>query len=197
VRWWTCPFDRVEGLVPSHGTILDHGCGHGLFSLHLALAQPARRVVGVDVDRAKIAHARRAAVAAGVEDRVEFRVVEQDLPPRTAETFDCVVAVDVLYLLGHQRALDAVRRLGDAVAPGGTLLIKEMDDRPRWKVAVNRLQEGLSVRTLGLTQGDAIELVPLDRVVDELEEAGFEVDRRHIGTGYHHPHAVVVARRPA
>ena len=60
-RWRTCPFAAVEPHVPKAGRIMEIGCGHGLFSLYLALQSPERSVTGVDVDADKIPVARRAA----------------------------------------------------------------------------------------------------------------------------------------
>ena len=50
VRWWSAPFAAVQAEVPPTGRILEIGCGHGLLCTYLALSQPARSVLGVDID---------------------------------------------------------------------------------------------------------------------------------------------------
>src|SRR5262249_55591634 len=53
-RWRTCPFPAVEEAVPRRGTILDAGCGHGLFTLYLERRSAERRLAGVDIDARKL-----------------------------------------------------------------------------------------------------------------------------------------------
>ena len=75
-RALSAPLRAVEELIPRSGTVLDFGCGHGLFSFILAATSPDRHVVGVDIDAAKIQSARAAAHELGVADRVELSVIE-------------------------------------------------------------------------------------------------------------------------
>lgn len=55
-----------------HQHILDLACGNGAFALLLALADPTRRVVGIDYSLQNIEVARQAAERHGVADRVTF-----------------------------------------------------------------------------------------------------------------------------
>ncbi|MEW6155484.1 MAG: class I SAM-dependent methyltransferase [Actinomycetota bacterium] len=74
-RWLTCPFPRIERAVPAYGRVLEVGCGYGLFSTYLALREPGREVVGVDIDQAKIEVA--TAVAGGIGGGAGRRVVSR------------------------------------------------------------------------------------------------------------------------
>jgi 2-polyprenyl-3-methyl-5-hydroxy-6-metoxy-1,4-benzoquinol methylase len=192
VRWRSCPFPAVEARVPRAGRVLDVGCGHGLFALYLAARAPDRAVVGVDVDAAKLVSARRAAARAGLQ--VDFaEAVGGALP---AGPWDAVTVVDVLYLLGPAAALDLVARAAAAVAPGGTLVVKEIDTRPRWKYQLTRLQEVVATRVTRITEGAGVAFVPPDDIAAAMTAAGLSVTRHPLGRRSVHPHLLLVGRRP-
>jgi 2-polyprenyl-3-methyl-5-hydroxy-6-metoxy-1,4-benzoquinol methylase len=193
LRWRTCPFPEVAAWVPSAGAILDAGCGHGLFALYLALTGPARRVTAVDIDDDKLAVARRAAITAGVDDRVSFESVEPDWRPEG--TWDAVVEVDMLYLLGGARAREWIERAASTLAPGGRLVVKELDVVPEWKARWSELQELLATRVLQITEGEELELIPCDDVGDAMRTAGLAVDVRRLDRGRLHPHYVALGSR--
>jgi len=154
LRSMSCPFAAIAQVVPTAGTILDVGCGHGLFAMSLAVASPARRVHGTDIDDRKLRHAARAAATArrgGVD--VVFSITPSGQTPTGC--WDCILIVDVLYLLeaDAQRAL--LQRCAERLAPNGLLVVKEMARHPAWKLAWNTAQEAISVRILQITRGDA------------------------------------------
>ena len=109
---------EVPGLQP--GRALDAGCGHGSESLWLAAH--GWQVTAVDFSAAALAHARSSAEVAGAEIAARVDWVEADLrswtPPPGA--VDLVVCLHV-HVAGSVEEM--VRRLGDGVAPGGTLLL--------------------------------------------------------------------------
>src|SRR5690349_8705577 len=73
-RWLSCPLPVLERYVPAAGRILEVGCGRGLTSLYLALCDPEREVVGIDIDGAKVAVAERArADLASTDVQVSFQ----------------------------------------------------------------------------------------------------------------------------
>ncbi len=112
LRWWWCPFPVIEAEVPKSGDVLEVGCGHGLLSLYLGLESPSRRVVGVDIDSAKIAEAKEAAGHLHPSEAdVSFEAVDAGYVPRGA--WDAIVIADVLYLLSdrqQQSLLEAAAR---------------------------------------------------------------------------------------
>jgi cyclopropane fatty-acyl-phospholipid synthase-like methyltransferase len=192
-RWWTCPFRAVARAVPRAGTVLDAGCGHGLFSVYLAAQSPQRRITGVDIDEDKLTIARAAARAAGVDDRVDFRLVTPGWHPDAS--WDTIVEVDMLYLLGRRRADEWLEQAAGALTPGGQLVVKELDVEPRWKARWSRFQEVLATRVARITEGDALELVPRRAVVAAMADCGLHVDACRLDRTRLHPHYLAIGTR--
>jgi cyclopropane fatty-acyl-phospholipid synthase-like methyltransferase len=193
LRWRTCPFREVADEVPRHGEVLDAGCGHGLLSLYLAAQAPERRITGIDIDDEKLAVARRAADAANVDTRVEFQHITGDWTPDAR--WDAIVEVDMLYLLGRERAAAWLRSAAQALEPGGRLVVKELDVTPVWKARWSRFQEVLATRVMRITEGTELELIPRDDVVAAMHDARLTVTTRRLDHGRLHPHYVAVGTR--
>jgi 2-polyprenyl-3-methyl-5-hydroxy-6-metoxy-1,4-benzoquinol methylase len=194
MRWWTCPLDAVEAAVPRAGRVLEVGCGHGLVSMYLAVRGPDREVVGIDIDDDKLVVA-RAAAAAHPELRMQFETVDPDFFP--PGDYDAVVFCDVLYLLPPPARRELLDRAARRLRPGGTVVVKEADQVPRWKSLLATGQELLATKVLRITEGEQVAFAPPQEFADQLADAGLEVDLRRVDRGYPHPHVLVTGRRPA
>jgi 2-polyprenyl-3-methyl-5-hydroxy-6-metoxy-1,4-benzoquinol methylase len=193
-RWWTAPLTAVERATPTRGRVLEIGCGHGLLSLYLALSAHDRRVLGVDIDRDKIALARQAAARLRPDEaHVSFVPVDPGELPQGP--FDAIVVCDVLYLLGTRGRTALLDAAADQLGPGGVLVIKETARTPRWKDTVNLVQERLATRVLRITEGDALDFVEPRRLVEQLQGRGLTVEQRRVDRGYPHAHVLLTARR--
>ena len=193
-RWWSCPFDLVEAVLPRSGRVLDFGCGHGHFSMYLAMMSPDRDVFGIDIDDAKIEIGRSVVSRAGFGGRVELQAVESGWRPG-AEEFDVVVANDVLYLMGVESATSLLDSIAVALRPGGRAVIKEMGDSPRWKHRLNVVQEHLSTRVLRITEGTTVEVLTAGQIESPLRGQGLRVEARRMDRGYPHAHLAFIADR--
>jgi 2-polyprenyl-3-methyl-5-hydroxy-6-metoxy-1,4-benzoquinol methylase len=191
VRARTCPFAELEIRTPREGRVLDVGCGHGLLALVLAVGSPARRVLGVDIDRDKLASAEAAARRAGVAN-ITFEAVEPGWTP--SEAFDAITVCDVLYLLGAEAAQGLLSDLTSALAPGGVVLVKEIDVVPRWKYQLARVQELVSTRVTRITDGEEVDFLPPAAIEAVLVGAGLAVEHVPLHRGRPHPHHLVVGR---
>ncbi len=99
--------------------VLDIGCGFG--TLAIALAQDhGVRVVGVTLSEVQLAEAKQRAVAAGVADRVEFRL--QDYRQVTGP-FDRIVSIGMMEHVGKPHLGTYFRKVNDLLTPDGVALI--------------------------------------------------------------------------
>ena len=193
VRWASAPIERVVALVPPDGEILDFGCGHGLFSLAAAIDAPHRTFHAVDIDRAKLLIARAAAARLGVSDRIHFEVVDAKWRPEPAR-YDAAVTNDVLYLMGAQTAEQTIRSLLASVRPQGVVVIKEIGETPRIKHLVNEVQERISTRVLGITEGATVDVLDEAVILRALASPDRDIERVAMDAGYLHAHVAFVSR---
>ncbi|MDI6773166.1 MAG: class I SAM-dependent methyltransferase [bacterium] len=110
---WNLVADAVEG-VP---LLADVGCGDGVLSVLLALRDPTRRVLAMDISPVSVHRAREAAAASGVADRIAFVVGDAERLPFTDGSLPAVVSCQVLE---HLPDFDkGVRELQRVLSPGG------------------------------------------------------------------------------
>jgi SAM-dependent methyltransferase len=113
--------DRVG--VAHTADCLDVGCGGGDVTLELARRAHAGRVVGLDLDEAKLEIARGEARTASV-DNTDYRCQDlRNLDPEPA--YDVVHARFVLSHLADSQA--AVNGLVRVLRPGGTLIVVDIE----------------------------------------------------------------------
>jgi SAM-dependent methyltransferase len=197
-RWWSAPFAELELEVPLAGDILEIGCGHGVFTSYLAITSTARRVVGVDIDADKISQATE--VTARLEPgeaHLRFEALPSGTVPRIEGGWRSIVFADVLYLLGRERRRALLTECVDALAPGGLLVIKEVDTRPLVKAKLAYLQELISTKVLRITDGHTLEFASSEELVALLVDLGLSTMSKRIDHGYLHPHCVVLGTKPA
>ena len=196
-RWWTAPFAALEREIPLSGDILEVGCGHGVFSTYMAICSRSRHVVGVDIDADKIPLAQAAAARLEPgEGDVSFRVSPSGEVPRIDGGWNCIVFADVLYLLSRERREALLFECAEALAPGGLLVVKEVDTEPALKAKIAQFQEVLATRVLHITDGDALDFPSAGELRAVLDAAGLRTQAKRIDHGYLHPHCVVLGTRP-
>lgn len=135
----------VEPYVPRRGSVVDLGCGHGLFANLLLEASPERSVLGVDTDARKIAVARRT-------EREGIRFALGDIVAEPPPACDCVTIIDVLYLLPFPLQERVVAGCAASLPDGALLVVKAQEARADPRYALTYAQELVSTR-LGFTRG--------------------------------------------
>lgn len=187
-----CPFGMLVDAVPPASTVLDLGCGGGLFLLLLAATGRARGGAGVDTSGRAIAVARQAlgelpAVSGASGHGFEFihAASWNDWP---AGSFDVVSMVDVMHHVAPSTQRDFFCHAARRLTPSGVILYKDMCCRPFLPAAANRLHDLLLARQW-------IHYVPLDEVVCWASQAGLVVERRLEYRRFLYGHEMVVFRR--
>lgn len=183
-RFVTCPFLRVLPHLPAGARLLDLGAGHGTFS-RLAAEFRGARAVAVEPDARKV-------FATFRHPRVHFAAAYADA---VRGPFDAVSIFDVLVRVPMAAWDPILASARDALAPGGVLLLKEIDPENRFKGKWNRVQEKIA-DLLGMTLGDAFSYETRAEIRARLERLGFEgFEAVELGRGYPHAHILYMARR--
>lgn len=120
VKSWIPALDGVEDKLKRGIEVADVGCGHGISTILMAKAYPKSHFVGYDYHEASIKTARDRAKAAGVEDRVQFKVAKGD---DYQGTFDLVTSFDCLHDMADP--LGTARHTKESLRPDGTWMIVE------------------------------------------------------------------------
>lgn len=195
VRWRVCPMPLIASYAPQTGVIVDLGCGHGLFTQLLAREATGRRVIGIDLDAHKIAVAQAIALP-------NLRFLAEDIVTADVPPVQAVTILDVFYLIPYALQEHLLSVCAAKLAPGGAILLKDMGESPRWKVALNWLEETLAVRVIGLTDhiqkeqgGGRFYFRTRQAWHDLFTRLGFAVETVRIDRGYYHPHTLFIARK--
>lgn len=192
LRHCLTPALSIAEKIPGSGSVLDIGCGHGLFSLALACAQAKRRILAIDPSAAKL----DIAVRAGRQlPNVEFRRgFAEDVHD---EKFDVILLIDVLYLLPHEQKLALLRRCRSLLSANGKLFVKTADTHPAWKYAVTHTQERFMTGA-GLTLGQCgLHFLSCQQNNALLIQAGFNTEVHHLPHWTPYPHVFFVGRPQA
>jgi 2-polyprenyl-3-methyl-5-hydroxy-6-metoxy-1,4-benzoquinol methylase len=144
--------------------VLDVGCGRGQFGILLHELGRAQRVTGFDWDERKIAAARAASPQAAAFAVGDARAAEL---PRS----DTILALDVLHYLTIAEQSALLARLAASVAPGGQLLIRDVDERGTSRSRLTRWFERVATR-IGYNRAASLHFRTADELVAELSAHG-------------------------
>ena len=157
-----CPFERLLPHVAPGSSVLDAGCGAGLFLALLAGTVPEIRGVGFDASGPAIDMAESMAKRV----RADLRFIRLDVAePWPEGRFDVVSLVDVLHHVPASEQKRVVEQAIEKVKPGGVLLYKDMANHPALPALMNRLHDLIVARQW-------IHYVPIRKVDEWAKECG-------------------------
>lgn len=192
LRKWSCPFKKIDRVVPQKGKILDLGCGFGVFSMFLALSAPKRKVTGIDCEPNRINLAKKYANNTNINNC--FFLNEDIINCNYKGTYDCILLVDVLYQLTAQEKTQVIENCRNSLDKDGLLIVKEMDSNPFWKLIWCHIQETIIARTIKLNNR-RIEPLGAVELAAILRRGGFNVDITKIDKNYPYPHILLICRK--
>lgn len=179
--------DEIGQYLPPAGAVLDIGCGFGLFSLYYAQVLPGIRLFGLDVD------ARRVAIATGAARRLGLANVAYQVGDarqyRAGREYAGAYMLDIVHHVAPSGVPGLLGELWRSLAPGGCLVVKDVDTRPAYKRWFTHALDRL-------VTGGPVHYWPADRLQGALEHAGFEVHRHLMVDVLPYPHVLYVCRKP-
>lgn len=152
-------------------TLLDVACGAGASAVHLA-RRFGCRVIGVDLGVANVERARAAAAAAGVADRVEFRLGDAERLPLPNGAVDAVLCECAFCVFPDKSS--AAAEFARVLRPGGRLGLSDLTREGALPPELDSLLAWVAC---------VADALPLDGYTEALETAGLTVRKseRHDG----------------
>jgi cyclopropane fatty-acyl-phospholipid synthase-like methyltransferase len=180
--------DEIGQYLPRSGSVLDLGCGFGLFSLYYAQILPGLRFQGVDLDARRIGIARAAGRRLGLTN-VEYSVGDaRDF--RARSEYAGAYMLDIVHHVEPGAVRPLLAELHATLAPGGRLLVKDVDTRPAHKRWFTHALDVL------VSPGSPPHYWAAEALQAALEEAGFQVFRHSMVDFLPYPHVLYVCRKP-
>lgn len=181
------PFHVLIDAVPQGSSVLDVGCGGGLFLMLLAAERGLRRGVGFDASRPAIALAQRAA-AALPDARLDFIALPVG-EPWPSGPFDVVSIIDLLHHVPPAVHGAIIAQAAERLRPGGLLLLKDMGERPLWRAWANVLHDLVLARQWTR--------IPRRRdILSQAAAAGLVLEGERIDNMLWYGHHLLVFRKP-
>ena len=180
--------DEIGQYLPARGPVLDLGCGFGLFSLYYAQVLPAARLVGLDLNPRRIAVASAAARRLGL-DNVRYAVGDARAYRAGGEPLAAAYMLDIVHHVPPETVAPLLGELWKSLAPGGRLVVKDVDTRPGYKRLFTHALDRL------MDRHGVIHYWPAERLQALLEQVGFRVRRHLMVDVLPYPHVLYVCRR--
>ncbi len=169
--------------------VLDLGCGQGLLAALLLAANRGCKVHGIELMPADVERARAALGDAARIDRGDIRDAAFGNP-------DVAVILDVLHYIDRAAQESVLRRLREALAPGGLLLLRVGDASAGWPFRLSNWVD----RGVLLARGHGSVTLHCRPVADwkaSLQALGFEVRAIALSHGTPFANVMLEARVPA
>ncbi len=190
--YWKLRLDPVFALVlaelPSTGELVDLGTGMGLLPLLAGLTRPSLRVRAVEWDRRKAEIARQL-----VEGLPEVGIEEADAHAYAIGSPSAITLLDLLHYSPPAEAQAWLSTCASALAPGGVLLIRELEPSP-WAIAP--WLEWVAVRGRW-NRASGVYPRPSSELIQQLTGLGLTVVCRPAGSGLFRANTLTIARRPS
>jgi len=180
--------DEISQYLPPRGDVLDLGCGFGLFSLYYAQARPDLGFHGLDVDARRIGIAREAGRRLGLTN-VEY-VVGDVRDFRARREYAGAYMLDIVHHIEPEAVRPLLVELHAALAPGGCLVVKDVDSRPAYKRWFTHALDLL------VSPKSPPHYWPAETLQAALENVGFQVFRHAMVDFLPYPHVLYICRKP-
>ena len=163
IKFFLCPFDKLEMLVPKKGVIIDLGCSHGLLSNYLGLTSETRDVLGVEMNENRIKFAN-----IGIKN-TKFKagdITKIDIPPA-----DCIIFTHVLHHLFTYKDQEILLKFCyDKLKSDGILIICEVGKTPKWKYIISLISDKI------LYPFEKINFMQIENLKTLLKKMNFHVE---------------------
>lgn len=193
LRYISSPFFVIERLIPNDARILDVGCGHGLFELILKNGLNNRSIVGIDLDKQKIILAKK--LNKNVREVMFYRGSIFQIRKKTK--FDCIVMLDVDYLLKNEEKIQIFKKIKKLLNKKGIFILKTVINDKSLGYYLGYLQELVTVFLFKktFTKEKGFNFLSILEYKEIFKNSGFKIKKESkLKTIFYHPHYLFIVR---
>lgn len=183
-----CPFNELVEQVPRGASVLDVGCGSGVFLGMLAESGRIRSGYGVDRSIATIRDAQKIAAKNGWAAILQFQK-STSLEEIADENYDVVSVIDVMHHVTESEQEKFFAEAAGKLRPGGIFIYKDISARHmvwRW---CNTLHDLLKAREL-------VHYCSEERLADAAKKAGLQRRTGYLVRKLWYMHVVEIFNKP-
>jgi 2-polyprenyl-3-methyl-5-hydroxy-6-metoxy-1,4-benzoquinol methylase len=181
--------EEIGQFLPRNARVVEVGCGFGLFSLYFARTRPDLTLHGFDIDEGRVRTAEGVRQRLGLTN-VTFAVGDASRRPPLESELDAVYMLDIVHHIPRTAAVELIDACYRRLRPGGALIVKDVDTRPRYKMAFTWVLDVL------MTRGDRPQYWSRSDLLAVLGGAGFDVVTYAMVDLLPYPHQLYVATKP-
>ena len=179
------PFEIIEKHVPKKGTIVDIGCGYGIFANHISKKSKDRKVIGIDLNEKRIEAAKK---IFRNESNLEFICsnITNSKIPKT----DVITAIDILHHIpDKENQENLLKSCYFVLKNGGVLILKDLDTKPSWKFYWNKIHDFV------MTKGEPVLYNSKEEILELLKKSGFVIEKWELFKGYPYAHVLFIGKK--
>ncbi len=161
---------HLDKYIPNSGTVLDYGCGYGIFSNYIKMKNPNLNVVGFDISKTRINEARKSAKATGVE-------FTDDLKNFDFEDLKLILLIDVLLFLPTEQKINLLEKFYRSLQTNGIVFIKDTLKSNSFKFRYTNFEEKLKIKLkiYGSNVTPTLNYITPDEFVEILTNTRFKI----------------------
>lgn len=187
LRFAIAPFDEVITRLPDKGLILDVGCGYGLLTNTISLTKPNVDIFGIDIDDNRITYADD---SIGTRKNIKFKVSDVTKDKLPSGRFDVIIIFDLLHHVPFSSQEKIINQCHRMLVKDGILIIKEINNIPRWKFIWNYFHDKI------ITKGDSLFFRTQEEWINLLNNSGYEIESiQYPKKGFFYPHLLIYAKK--
>ena len=169
--------------------VVDLGAGMGLMEALFAARSPGVRIRAIEWDEKKVGMAHKL-----LEGLPGVAIEKGDARSADLGAPDAILMFDVLHYSAPAEQKEWLERCARALAPGGVLVVRELDSTASKGNLAERLDR-LAVR-FGWNRGGGVHAWPIEEMTAALRGQGFTVQVQPAGRGIWSANSMVTARKP-
>lgn len=190
LRPYICPFHQLIELIPVGASVLDVGCGSGIFLGLLMKRVGLRNALGFDSSKKAIELATIMQRYLPLEMAKNITFERRDANQSWSEgAFDVVCMIDVMHHVPPVAQREVFLQAVNHLAPGGLLLYKDMAERPLFFALANRLHDLIMARQW-------IYYAPITQIRSWGNESGLRIEEESQCRMLWYAHEWIVFKKP-